>query len=308
MGYYWDRNRNQWVNDGLTEQARIERDITKMNPDAEALYRANPDEFWKKYRYTREQGQEDTIVPMGQGNNFIKDFAPRAALTLGGAALGGNLIAAAGAASGGAGTGLLPGVTPGATGLATGSALPGTAATTASGGGISGWLSKIADKKWMPNAVSAVGDYLNVRSQNKQRDEDREFQSRSMMANYLADTQARNSQEDITRAQSSLQATQMDPYAQAKDRNAANIRGSVRLKSNGAIDIDALDRSALSSANLDAQKEYFYKNVADMNPNVPLNDVSPQADEFRMKRLAELQAEKQRIEQEIQRYLTGRTT
>lgn len=245
------------------------------------------------------------------------------------AAAGGIGLGAATVAPGSIG---LPGFGGGG-GATSPAASPSVAAVTASGaptsaaggtGGVMGFLDRLGNNRLLGTGINALGGWLEARGDKDgradeialRRDEmaarelefQRNLQQQQMeqILNFLSGRQRDLGVEQRDRARMGLDATQMDPYAQAKARNSANVRRSLgaTLTPNGTINLQAADLSALSPENLNNVGDYFYRNVAEAQPNVPLGNVSPNAEQFRQGRLGSMDAQGKTIQDLINEYLT----
>jgi hypothetical protein len=98
-----------------------------------------------------------------------------------------------------------------------------------------------------------------------------------MVAQFLQGQQ----QQKIQQAGQGLASTQMDPYAQAKALNSANIKSQFAQGwTPGQGFSGTLSTPALSDANLAASKSQFDKYAAAAQPNVPVAG-DPSTEDFR---------------------------
>lgn len=152
-------------------------------------------------------------------------------------------------------------------------------------------------------AVSAYGAYENSQSANanSQIQQSDTQQSRSdiaaqNMVNFL------NGQQTLqnTQANQGLMSTQLDPYAQQKDLNKANVQRSFASGYTpgkgftGSFDMSALDPNSLASA-----KTQFDKYVAASSPNVPISG-DPSAEAFRNTYATNQSSQSQQIQDYLQ--------
>lgn len=243
---------------------------------------------WQKQQILKQAQANGVVVDEGNmevdpSGNF-NPIGHKLRNTLIVAGIAGATIAtmgAAGAFSGAGGTGLSAGATgvssslPGAmatlpaataTGLGTTAAATGALAPAIGTGGTSSMLSGYL-KGLMPNGgdiLKGVGGYLQGRAQGKTEAQNRadqllmnqqrrEDEMRQSIANFLTGQGAQR-----------LNATQMDPYKQAKSLNAANVRRSfaegwtTKGGSPGNFDM-----SALSPENLSAENAKFQSTAND---------------------------------------------
>lgn len=142
----------------------------------------------------------------------------------------------------------------------------------------------------LSDILGGIGGYLGGRSQAKQMEEDREQrrreqeqQQKQFMMQFLSGEDQRRIGNDQSQAQTGLASTQMDPYAAAKAKNAANVRRSFAegLGPNGKFN-GSYDMSALQAPEMGRSADNFYTNVAKANPGVPLGDVNPIAEQRRV--------------------------
>ncbi len=236
---------------------------------------------------------------------FLSGTAPTATPTITGTTIGTGM-AAAGPASiiGAAG---VPAIEGGA--LATGAAAaapsvlgavaPG-AVKAAAGHGIMNTLEKAAPLIGI--GANVAGSYLSAKQNEKTQQQSREDQQKALLAQFLENEDASTRADNISRASMGLQATQMDPFAQAKDRNSANVRASygAGIQPGGTF-TGNYDLSAIQPDALNKNEEYFQKNVAEAQPNVPLSN--PGAEAYRTGRLADTSAQAAQRRADILKYL-----
>lgn len=178
----------------------------------------------------------------------------------------------------------------------------------------------IAAAPYVAMGLKSLGGFLTGKAESKDRNRQfflqqlneqnqREDARKKALAEFLTGRQTAEENDLRSRAQSGVEATQLDPYAHAKALNAANVRRSFGegLSPSGQF-TGGFDLSALSPENLSNTGDYFYKNVAELQPNVPL---SGGAEQFRQTRLGQVGDRKKQLEDLIKQYLEsmgGQTT
>lgn len=294
--------------------------LSTENPQAWQLYKTGQnDNGSSKQVFNPNTGGWDTQKDKGYWSNW--ESWVQAAL---GAGLGLTAVGALGSAPAFASsapaavTNVGPG--PWSTGMIGDTMASGVPSSIAGGGSVGSFLGgSVLD--WTKLGLGSLGSFLQGKSsdQNNQlallvqllnSQQNREDAMRGSIGNYLSGVQANQMSDDRQRTATGLAATQMDPYAQAKDRNAANVRSSfgAGLAAGGSpqsiVNPSSIDLSALSPSSLDANANYFYKNAAAANPNVPLGDVSPSAEAFRQQNTAAYNQKQQALQDLILKYLS----
>jgi hypothetical protein len=191
------------------------------------------------------------------------------------------------------------------TGLTAAAPALASGAKAATGMGLKSSIGKFLGD-YTPELIGAGGAYLEGRRQSKEAERDRAFRRDQAIVDFLGRESEGGRQDERMRAEMGLQATQMDPYAHARARNRANVRASFGKGWNPQTGFTGgspnFDLSALEPENLDRTGDYFYRNVAEASPNVPLDSTG--AEGFRQTRLNEMQERRKREREEIMRYLS----
>jgi hypothetical protein len=205
-----------------------------------------------------------------------------------------------------------PGSTPGpwAGGYNSGNPNPTSSPTGGPGGSLFDWTKL---------GVGALGSYLSGANQTQmsqlqalvallQQQMTRQDTSAVDMSNYLSGQQGLDKTIGQKQSQVGLDSTQMDPYAQAKDLNAANVRSSFATSVGGnpnAKMSTPLDMSALSPTSLQNSADTFYSMEANANPNVPVGNQSPTAEQFRQTNNTNTANQQAKLTALIQQYLAS---
>lgn len=146
--------------------------------------------------------------------------------------------------------------------------------------------------------IQFAGNLLTGNQQEESEKGDRRARLQQLVAQYLMGLQSQGQDRQFAQGQAGLASTQMDPYSQAKDRNAANIRYS--FGSGQPFDLSALD-----PARLNQSADYFYRNVAEVSPNVAVPSVpGGSAEQQRQLRQQQLLRDQEAQTQEILRFLS----
>jgi hypothetical protein len=148
---------------------------------------------------------------------------------------------------------------------------------------------------WLTANAANQGQHLSASEYQQSRGDTRQ----QMMAQFLANLDTQKKQMDLTRAASGLASTQMDPYAQQKSLNGANVRRSFGQNYQPGVGFTGqFDMSALSPEHLKAANDQFQMYTAAAQPNVPITG-SPGADQFRQQYLNQQQQQENDLRQQI---------
>ena len=160
-------------------------------------------------------------------------------------------------------------------------------------------------------ATNAIGSGLQANAASNQLglnatqfEEQRKDSRQAMLANFLQNLINTNQQKQLVQGGQGLAATQMDPYAHAKDLNAANVTRSFgqALQPGGQVK-GTIDMSALSPESLQKNADYFYSNAGAAQPNVPLGAQSPTAENFRQGFASQTETQQQSLIKQILQFL-----
>jgi hypothetical protein len=168
--------------------------------------------------------------------------------------------------------------------------------------------------------TQVAGSMMNANAANnatqlsaQQFQQQRQDQQKQLMAQFLQSVMGNQQNLQTTQAAQGIASTQLDPYAQAKALNAANIRASYASGyrpgqgSSAPWDTSAIRPAALAKAN-----DQFQQYAAAGQPNVPITS-SPSADAFRQQYLTDTQKKQKDLQDQIMAFLaqfgtTGATT
>lgn len=159
---------------------------------------------------------------------------------------------------------------------------------------------------WVLEGIKALGSFLSARGGDKTNRLALQQQQQQWLMDFLNNMVNRKEDVQMERAGTGLAATQMNPYAHAQYLNRSNVRRSFAegLGPGGSFQ-GGFDMSALSPDSLQRTGDYFYKNVAEAQPNVPLGDVSPGAETFRQTRGPEIASQSAEQQRMIDNFLQG---